>query len=133
MPTREAETAGIGTAAREIAGRASSIARLELRLAIAELKEKLSALGLGIGLGLGAAVFALLAVGLAAATVVAALATMLSTWLSLLVVTAAFVAVAGLLAALALRAVRKGMPPVPREAIEEARLTAEAVKGNGRR
>ena len=39
--------------------------------------------------------------------------------------------VAGLLGALGLRAVKRGVPPVPEQAIAEAKLTTEAVKTNG--
>jgi hypothetical protein len=131
MPTQGTETAGLGAAAKEVAGHASSIARLELRLAAAELKEKVAALGLGVGLGAGAAVCALFALGFAAATIAAALALLVSTWLALLIVTAGFGGLAALLGAMALAAFRRGTPPVPKQAIEEAKLTTEAVRGNG--
>lgn len=71
--------------------------------------------------------------GFAAATVAAALATFLSTWLALLIVTAAFLIGAATFGALALGAIRRGTPPVPTEAIQEAKLTTEAVKHNGSR
>jgi hypothetical protein len=29
------------------------------------------------------------------------------------------------------RSIKKGTPPVPKQAIHEAKVTAEAVKGNG--
>jgi len=31
-----------------------------------------------------------------------------------------------------MRSIQKGTPPVPEQAIEEAKLTTEALKGNGR-
>ena len=132
MRTHAAETAGLGAAAKEVAGHASALARLEARLAVAELKEKASTLGLGAGLGLGAALCALFALGFAAATGVAALATVLPTWLALLIVTAVFLLLAGVLGLAAVRVLRRGTPPVPRQAIEEAKLTTEVVRhGNG--
>lgn len=131
MHTRETETSGVAAAAKEVVGHAGSIARLELRLAAAELKEKVAALGMGIGLAVGAAIFTVLTLGLAAATIAAALATALPTWLALLIVTAGAAATAAGLGALALGAVRRGTPPVPEQAIEEAKLTTEAVRGNG--
>jgi putative superfamily III holin-X len=128
MPTPAGERRGLGTAAKLVSERASSIVRLELQLAAAELKKKALALGLGIGLLVGAAVFGLFALGFALATVAAALATFLSTWLALLIVAGALLLLVGILAVLGLRSLRKGTPPVPEQAIAEAKLTTEALK-----
>jgi uncharacterized membrane protein YqjE len=130
---RTRETEGVGTAAKEVAQHASQIARLELSLALIELKEKVAALARGIVLALVGAVLGLFGLGLAAATIAAALATAMSTWLALLIVTAAFFVLAGVLVGVGLGGIKRGTPPVPTEAIQEARLTTEAVKGNGSR
>jgi hypothetical protein len=122
MPTPVSE------AARNVAEHASSIAKLELELATLELKKKVAALGLGIALGVGAAIFGLFMLGFALATVAAALATFLDTWLALLIVTGFLGALAGLLGLLALGRLRKGAPPVPEQAITEAKLTTAAIK-----
>lgn len=119
---------GVGGAAKQVAEYASSIARLELELAGLELKKKLAALGIGIGLGIGAAIFALFMLGFLFATIAAAFATFLSTWLALLVVTAILLLLAGTLGMLALGRIKKGTPPVPEQAIREAKLTGEAMK-----
>ena len=121
----------MGAAAKEVAQHASRIARLELDLALIELKEKATALAGGIVLGVVALVLALFGLGFALATIAAALDTFLATWLALLIVSAVLVAGSGLLGLLALGAIKRGTPPVPREAIEEARLTTEAVKSDG--
>jgi len=131
MPTHETENASLGTATKQVAEHASSLARLELELAILELKRKVAALGIGIGLGLGAGIFALFMLGFAFATIAAALATALSTWLALLITTGILLGLAGLLGVLALGAIRKGTPPVPEQAIAEAKRTSEALKSNG--
>jgi hypothetical protein len=130
MHTREADR-GLGSAAGEVAAHAKAIARLEAKLAVEEVKDKLGALGLGLGFGLGSAVLGVFTLALALATIVAALATFLPTWLAFLVVTVAVGAGAAVLAALAFRTLRRSTPPVPREAIEDAKLTAEALKGHG--
>jgi len=121
----------LGGAAKVVADRARSIVRLEIQLAVSELKGKVAAIGLGIALLAGAAVFALFAVGFALATVAAAIATTLSTWLALLIVTGALFLIVVLLAVVGIGAIRKGTPLVPEQAIREAKLTAEAVK-NGK-
>ncbi len=131
MPTQAGERRGLGAAAKLVSERASSLVRLELQLAAAELKQKLVALGLGIALLVGAAVFALFALGFGLAAAAAALATTVSTWLALLIVTGALVLLAGLLGAIGVGRLRKGTPPIPVQAIEEAKLTTEALK-NGR-
>ncbi len=123
---------GLGAAVKEVAERASSIVRLELELAAMELKRKIVALGLGIALALGAAIMLLFVIGFAFATIAAALATAVSTWLALLITTAILLAFAGALGVLGLAKIKKGSPPVPEQAIREAKLTTEALKSNGR-
>ena len=88
----------------------------------------MAALGLGIGLLAGAAVVGVFAIGFAFATVAAALATFLSTWLALLVVTGGLFLLVGLLGAFGVAKLRKGTPPLPEQAIAEAKLTTEALK-----
>ncbi|HEX6788473.1 MAG TPA: phage holin family protein [Gaiellaceae bacterium] len=129
MPTRVGERpGGLGGAAKLVADKASAIVRLELALAAAELKQKLVKLGLGIGLVVGAAVFLLFALGFALATVAAAFATFLSTWLALLIVTGGLFLLVAVLGGIGARLLAKGSPPVPEQAIAEAKLTTEALK-----
>jgi Putative Actinobacterial Holin-X, holin superfamily III len=132
MPTRETEAnAGVGPAAKQVAEHASSLARLELELAILELKKKVAALGIGIALGVGGLLFVLFALGFAFATIAAALATAVSTWLALLITTGILLALAATLGLLAFGLIRKASPPVPEQAIAEAKLTTEALKTDG--
>jgi len=86
------------------------------------------ALNIGIGLGVGAAIFALFMLGFAFATIAAALAIVLPTWLALLIVTGGLAGLAGLLGILALGRIKKGTPPVPEQAIREAKMTTAALK-----
>lgn len=133
MPTPETEidSPGLGTAAKLVAEKASAIARLELELASIELKKKLGALGLGIGLLVGALLVLVYGLGFAFATIAAGLATFLPLWLSLLIVTAFLFVVTGVLAFVGLKKVQRGTPPVPEQAIDEAKLTTQALKSNG--
>ena len=134
MPTRATEPStvqangGVGGAAKSVAEHASAIARLELELAALELKKKVVALGVGIGMGVGAAIFGVFGLAFVFATIAAALATFLATWLALLIVTLSLFVLAGVLGLLALGRIRKGTPPVPEQAIREAKLTTEALK-----
>ena len=132
MPTRETEAnAGVGPAAKQVAEHASSLARLELELAIIELKKKVSQLGIGLGLGAGALLFVVFGLAFVFATIAAGLATAVATWLALLITTGLLFALTALLAFLARMMIQRATPPVPEQAIEEARLTAEALKRDG--
>src|ERR671936_1678636 len=130
MPTHGAENGGLGAATKQVAEHAGALARLELELAKLEVGRKIAALGLGIGLGLGAAVLALFAVAFLLAAAAAGLATVISTWLALLIVGAAVFLVTGLLGMAALASIKKGTPPVPEQAIREALLTQTALKSD---
>jgi len=123
---------GLGGAARQVTEHASALARLELELAALELKRKVAALALGIGLALAAVVLALYALGFALAGGASGLATFMPTWAALLIVAAALLAVIAVLLLLAVRSFKRGAPPMPEQAIEEAKLTQEALIGNGR-
>jgi uncharacterized membrane protein YqjE len=124
----DAPNSGLGAAAKHVAEHASSIAKLELELAALELKKKVAALGIGIGMLVGAALFGFFMLGFLLATVAAVLATFLSTWLALLIVTAFLLVLAGALGLVGLGSLKKGSPPVPEQAIKEAKMTTAALK-----
>ena len=121
-------TTGLSGAARRVADHARSLVKLELDLAAAEIKQKIAALGIGIGLVVTAGVLGLfgLAFGLAAAT--AAIAIAVPVWLALLIVFGGLFILAGAFATIGVGMLRKGAPPVPKQALEEARLTTEALR-----
>jgi amino acid transporter len=121
---------GLGAAVRAVSERASKLVRLELELAVLELKQKLAAIGVGIGLALGAAILAVFAFGFLFATIAAALATFLATWLSLLIVTLFLFVLVAVLGLLGVRSIKKGTPPVPQQAIREAKLTTTAIRSD---
>lgn len=108
MPTRAAEqppslqnpsleNPSVGTAAKQVAGHASTLAKLGLELARLEVKNKAGAIGLGIG----AALIALYGLGFLFATIAVALAIVLDTWLAFVLVTLGLFMVAGILGFLA--------------------------------
>jgi uncharacterized membrane protein YqjE len=126
--TSNGHPTGLGAAVKQVTERVSALIRLELELASLELKRKLSALGVGIGLAVGAAVLGIFALGFLLATIAAALATFLDTWLALLIVMLGLLLMAGILGAVAFQRIKRGTPPVPEQAIREAKLTTEALK-----
>jgi tetrahydromethanopterin S-methyltransferase subunit C len=131
MPTQETENASLGATTKQVAEHASSLARLEVELATLELKRKVTELGIGIGLGVGAALFAVFMLGFAFAALAAGLATTMPTWLALLITTFILLGLAALLGLLARSRIEKATPPVPEQAIEEAKRTTEALKADG--
>jgi uncharacterized membrane protein YqjE len=135
MHTQETdrESQGLGSAAKQFAERASTLVRLELELASLELKRKFRSLATGIALGALAAVLLVFGLGFGLASAAAGIATATSVWLALLIVTVGLSLVVGLLGVFAMRAIKKATPPVPEQAIREAKLTQEALKHDGHR
>jgi len=129
MPTQETDRRGLRAAVKDVAQHAGTWFRLEQELAALEVKRKVTSLGVGIGLGFGALVVGLYAIGFLFATIAAALDTFMPRWLSLLTVTLLLLVTAGVLGALAIGRIKKGTPPVPEQAIQEAKLTRSALKG----
>ena len=125
------KTDGVGGAAKEVVDRVRSIARLEVELAVLEVKQKLMSIAVGMGLGAGAGVFALFAVGFLAAAGAAGLAEVIPWWAALLDVGFTLLMIAAVLVALAKTKIEAGAPPLPQDAIAEARLTAETLMHDG--
>lgn len=92
----------------------SELLRGEIRLAQAEITQKVRYAGFGAG-----------AFG---ATVVLALAVVLPAWLAALVVTLALALLAGLLAVVGRKQVRNATPPVPERAVAGVREDVQTVK-----
>jgi len=119
---------GLSGAAQRVADHARSFVQLEVQLAMAELKRKAAALGIGAGLMGGAAVVAFLALVFGLLAAAAGLATTLSVWLSLLIVCGALILITAILAGVGYIMVQKGSKPMPEQAVEEAQLTTEALR-----
>jgi len=134
MHTHETEqdASGLGASAKSVAEHASTLVHLELELAALELKRKAAKLGVGIGLFLAAALLLAYALGFGLAAAAAGIATALPVWAALLIVTVGIVLLAAILVLIGRNSVEKGTPPLPEQAIAEAKLTTEALKGNGR-
>jgi uncharacterized membrane protein YqjE len=109
----------------------SSLIREEFELAKAEVTEKVGKLLRGSVVGLAAGAFSFLALIL----VMEGVAWLLNeevfdgkTWPGFFIEAAAFLLIAAAAGLIAYRAVRAGAPPVPEQAIEEAKLTREMLQ-----
>jgi Putative Actinobacterial Holin-X, holin superfamily III len=125
----DGQNGGVHAAVHDVAERARTLARLEIELASLELRRKTAALGTGAALVAAGGVVALFAAGFLLATAAAALATVLPTWLALLIVGGTLLVVAAVLFAIGSSRLRRGVPPVPEQALEEAKLTGAALTG----
>lgn len=106
-PEREESLAAM---VREVADDAVRLARAEIELAKAEAIAAIKRVALAIGLFAGAAVFALFMIGFALGAVPTLLAgTVFSGWVWWLLMAALFLLVAGLLALMGFRSLRRGI------------------------
>jgi hypothetical protein len=121
---------GLGEIVTEVSSKASLLIKEEIELAKAEVTAKVSKLAKGAGffaaagvLGLFALIwlFHFLALGIADWTG-------LKPYVGYGIVTVALFLIVGILAFLGLRSVKKGSPPVPKMAIEEAKKTRAALE-----
>jgi uncharacterized membrane protein YqjE len=125
-PEFDPEKKSVGDLVFDVTEGTSSLIREEFELAKAEVSEKAAKLLRGSVVGIAAGVFAFLALIL----VMEGIAWLLNeevfdgkTWPGFFIEAAAFLLVAALAGFIAYRAVRAGSPPVPSQAIEEAKLT----------
>jgi hypothetical protein len=130
MPT-PGDRAGLSDSAKQVADHAKQLVRLELQLAALELKRKLQPLGIGIGLLVGAAVVGFFLVEFLLAAATAALALVVPVWAALLIMIGLLAALIAVLVLVGIKLIKRGTPPVPEQAITEAKLTTEALKSNG--
>src|SRR5205823_8179523 len=103
---------------RQLSDQTASLVRQELDLAKAEVATKGKRAGLGAGMFGGASLFGLYALGALTACAILALATGMDGWLAALIVAAVYGAIAGVLALMGAKNVKRGVPPTPDQTIE---------------
>ena len=105
----------------------------EVELLKAELIGKLKALGIGAGLLAGAAVVLLFMVGTLLTAAILALGQLMPGWLAALIVALFLLIVAGILALIGYRILKRGIPPVPTQSIDSLQKDYRAIRGIGKR
>jgi uncharacterized membrane protein YqjE len=126
MPPRQDADKGLGEIVSEVSEKASLLVRQEIELAKAEVTEKASKLAKGAGVGAAAGVFLIFGVTMffhMLAWLLDDLFDWNSIWLGFAVVTVLLFVLAALAGFIALRLFKKGAPPTPDLAIEEAKKT----------
>ena len=131
MATRSSNGRTLADAARHVSEHASAFARLELRLALHEVRTKAKKLSAAAALLAVAGAFSWVAFLCGIAAGVVGLTYVLPVWASLLIVMGGLLVLGGPAGMIGLVLLKRGAPPVPEKAIQEARLTTEALK-NGR-
>jgi hypothetical protein len=121
----------VGELVVDVSEKTSTLVREEIELAKAEIREKLTQLITGSVVGIVAGVFLFLALILAMHGIAWLLNDLFfedNVWLGFLVEAAGFVFLAIVAGLLSYRALRKGAPPTPDMAIEEAKRTRAALE-----
>ena len=101
----------MSAAKKLVTDKVNSIIGRERARATAEVKKKVRAFGPGVAMIAVAAVLGVFGLGLALATIAAALATVVSTWLALLIVTGGVFGIVGALVGLGIRSFSKKPAP----------------------
>jgi uncharacterized membrane protein YqjE len=108
----------MGELFNELSTDLSTLVRQELQLARAEMTEKGKQAGFGAGMFGGAGIVVLLAAGTLSACLIGALSLAVHVWLAALIVTCAYLVLAGVLALIAKQRVTRATPPVPKQTVE---------------
>jgi hypothetical protein len=111
----------------------TTLARKEVELAKAEMAVRAKRLAVGAGAFGGAGLIGVLALDALTAAAILGLAEAVDAWLAALIVTAAYAALAGLLAGVGRSRVETGTPPVPEETVESVKEDVEWVKAKAKR
>jgi uncharacterized membrane protein YqjE len=131
-PPREPGERSVGELVLDVSEKTSSLIREEIELAKAEIGEKVGKILRGSAVGMAAGAFAFLALILAMEGVAWLLNEKVFDgrfWPGFFIEAAAFLLIAAVAGFAAYRSVRAGAPPLPEQAIEEARRTRAVLEG----
>jgi uncharacterized membrane protein YqjE len=133
-PPKDPSQKSVGELVFDVSEKTSSLIREEFELAKAEVTEKVGKILRGSVVGVAAGAFAFLALIL----IMEGVAWLLNeevfdgkTWPGFFVEAAVFLLIAAAAGFFAYRSVQAGAPPVPEQAIEEAKLTKTMLEGGG--
>lgn len=127
-PDAPEDPRSLGRLVSDLSEQATRLVRAEIALAKAEMAAKAQQMGIGVGLLVGAGVLGLYTLAALVATAILGLATAVPAWLAALIVSVALLLLTGALAAVGVRLVKRGTPPVPEHALEGLQEDVETVK-----
>jgi uncharacterized membrane protein YqjE len=117
----------------QLSEQVSRLARDEIRLAVAELKDKGKHAGVGAGMFGAAGVFAWWGGLSLVAGIILALSLVVPLWAAALIVAAALLLIAGVAALMGRSQVRQATPPVPRQAMDNVQEDIATIKERAHR
>jgi uncharacterized membrane protein YqjE len=129
-PIPPPEDKSVGELVTDVSQHASTLVREEIELAKAEVSEKVSQLIRGSVVGIVAGVFLFFSLILIMEGVAWLLNDLVfnNFWAGFFVEALLFIVIGAIAVLVALRAIKKGAPPTPDQAIEEAKLTRERLE-----
>jgi uncharacterized membrane protein YqjE len=124
------EDKSVGELVTDVSQHASTLIREEIELAKAEVSEKVSQLVRGSVVGIVAGVFLFFSLILIMEGVAWLLNDLVfnNFWAGFFVEALLFIVIGAIAVLVAVRAIKKGAPPIPDQAIEEAKLTRERLE-----
>jgi hypothetical protein len=124
---------GTGELVRQASQQMSDLVRAELRLGMAEVKDKAKQTGMGAGMLSAAGLTALYGVGAGLAAAIAAIALVLPVWAAALIIMGALFAIAAILGLVGRTRVNRGVPPIPAQALKSTKQDVIELKERARR
>jgi len=134
-PPRNPDDRSVAELVFDVSEKVSTLVREEVELAKAEVSEKVGNLLRGSVVGVAAGVFAFLALILAMHGVAWAISEAFfddAVWPGYFIEAALFLLIAAGAGLVAYRSVQRGAPPVPEQAIEEAKRTKAVLEGEAK-
>lgn len=135
VPPRPPDDRSVSELVFDVAEKSSSLVREEIELAKAEISDKVTKILRGSVVGVAAGVFAFLALILVMEGVAWLLAEEVfdgNAWPGFFVEAAVFLLIAAAAGFIAYRSLQAGAPPVPEQAIEEAKLTKATLESGAK-
>jgi predicted lipid-binding transport protein (Tim44 family) len=118
----------IGELLKQLSQETTSLVKMELDLAKAEVAQKGQQAGKGVGMFGGAGVMGFLALGALTAFFIMLLDGAVANWLAALIVAVVYGAIAGVLALQGKNKVQEAAPPVPEQAVETVKEDVQWAK-----
>ncbi|MGI5290946.1 phage holin family protein [Nonomuraea polychroma] len=132
-PVRSKEPPSVSELIEQASEQVSVLVRQEIRLAVAEVKDKGRHAGLGAGLLGVAGLVAFYGAAALVAAMIAALALVMPAWAAALIAAVVLLAVAAALGLTGRTQVTRAMPPLPEQAIDSTRQDVTEIKERARR
>ncbi|HWC27104.1 MAG TPA: phage holin family protein [Solirubrobacteraceae bacterium] len=126
-PPREPSAAEL---VKQVSEQTQQLIRQELALARLEVTEKAKHAGIGAGMLAAAGLVALFALGTLIAMLVLLLATAVAAWVAALIVAAALLGLAGVMALVGRRQLKRAAPAAPEQTIDSVKTDIEEVRAH---